>query len=159
MNQTVAQLSSILGRKLAEQGLTVTAAESCTGGGIAAALTSVPGSSEWFGYGFVTYSNAAKQALLGVDAMTLQACGAVSREVVLAMAAGARQVAGADLSVAVSGVAGPGGGSADKPVGSVWIAWEDSRAACARSFLFTGDRAAVREQSVVAALQGLADRV
>lgn len=159
MNDLAAKLSQTLGRRLIERGLTVAAAESCTGGGIAAALTAIPGSSQWFGYGFVTYSNAAKQALLGVDAATLEACGAVSREVALAMALGALRAAGADLAVAVTGVAGPGGGSVDKPVGSVWIAWADARSARAQLFLFSGDRRAVREQSVVAALQGLVESV
>lgn len=159
MNDTAESLSITLGRRLHERGLTVATAESCTGGGIASALTDVPGSSQWFGYGFVTYSNAAKQSLLGVDAGALTAHGAVSRQVVLAMAEGARRVAGADLSVAVSGIAGPGGGSPDKPVGSVWIAWADSRTACAQLFRFAGDRSAVREQSVIAALQGLVGRV
>ena len=157
MNQTVAQLSSILGRKLAEQGLTVTAAESCTGGGIAAALTSVPGSSEWFGYGFVTYSNAAKSRLLGVAPELIEMHGAVSEAIVLAMARGALQQSGSDYAIAVSGIAGPAGGTAAKPVGTVWLACCSNRHQQARCYHFAGDRADIRAQTVKQALTDLID--
>src|SRR5690606_15281969 len=104
----------------------VATAESCTGGGVAAAITITPGSSAWFEYGFVSYANNAKQALLGVAPATLSQEGAVSEAVVLEMVAGALLVSQANIAVAVSGVAGPGGGSPEKPVGYVWFAWQDS---------------------------------
>ncbi|WP_432417440.1 CinA family protein [Crenobacter caeni] len=148
-----------IGDALRARKQTVALAESCTGGLIAAALTDVAGSSDWFGWGFVSYANAAKQAMLGVRAETLATFGAVSRETVLEMAEGARRVASADWGVAVSGIAGPGGGSAGKPVGTVWIAvaGPDGGQACCR--LFTGDRKAVRAQTVSAALALLAARL
>ncbi len=133
----------------------VTSAESCTGGGVASAITAISGSSDYFETGYVTYANAAKTRLLGVPATMLAEHGAVSRETVEAMVAGACIESGAGLGVAVSGVAGPGGGSADKPVGTVWFAWGDAahqRGECRR---FDGDRQAVREQAVRVALQGL----
>jgi nicotinamide-nucleotide amidase len=134
-------------------------AESCTGGWIAQQLTALAGSSEWFDSGLVTYSNAAKTGLLGVAAEQLQAGGpgAVSEETVLAMTAGAIRATAprSDTAVAVSGVAGPGGGSAAKPVGTVWIAWQRRGMHCARCFQFAGDRQAVREATVLAALSGL----
>ena len=108
---------------LAERGARLTTAESCTGGDIAATLTQVPGASQVFDAGFVTYSNAIKQQVLGVDASVLASAGAVSEAVVLQMAAGALRISGADYAIAVSGIAGPDGGSAEKPVGTVWIAW------------------------------------
>jgi nicotinamide-nucleotide amidase len=110
---------------LRERGATVTTAESCTGGLIASLLTRVPGSSDGFHAGFVTYSNAIKQSVLGVHADTLAQHGAVSEEVVREMALGALECAGADYAIAVSGIAGPDGGSAEKPVGTVWLAWGD----------------------------------
>src|SRR5690606_7437993 len=110
-------------RLLAERGLSVTTAESCTGGQMAALITAVPGASAVFEAGFVTYSNAMKTALLGVDAATLETRGAVSEAVVRQMAEGALARSGADYAVAVSGIAGPDGGSADKPAGTVWVAW------------------------------------
>jgi len=153
-------LAATLGAALASRGLVFTAAESCTGGLIAAALTSVPGSSAWFGCGFVTYANAAKTSLLGVEVGTLDRHGAVSEAVVRAMASGARARAGADVAVAASGVAGPGGGSAAKPVGTVWLAWAlpDGRvdASCHR---FPGGRAEVRADAVAEALRGTIERL
>lgn len=130
-------------------------AESCTGGGVAKALTEMAGSSAWFGYGLVTYSNQAKQQLLGVQESTLQAFGAVSEQVVKEMVAGACRTSGADFAVATSGVAGPGGGSADKPVGTVWLAWgslQEQQACCC---YFSGDRHAIREASIQAVLEQL----
>lgn len=148
-----------LGQALEARGWRVTTAESCTGGGIAAAITEVAGSSAWFEYGLVTYANDAKQRLLGVSAETLEAEGAVSEAVVRQMARGALSLAEADLAVAVSGVAGPGGGSPEKPVGTVWLGWsrsgEGSVESGARCCHFDGDRAAVRRQTVVAALEQL----
>jgi nicotinamide-nucleotide amidase len=149
-------LAAALGRRLLARGETVATAESCTGGLIAAALTDIAGSSDWFGYGFVTYSNDAKRQLLGVSPATLDAVGAVSERTVREMCAGALAVAGADWAVAVSGIAGPGGGSPDKPVGTVWFGLARADGA-GRAFQrrFDGDRAAVREQTVACALSAL----
>nr|WP_275445827.1 MULTISPECIES: CinA family protein [unclassified Halomonas] len=133
----------------------VTTAESCTGGGVACAITDIAGSSEYFETGYVTYSNAAKIRLLNVPQATLDAYGAVSRETVMAMVAGACRESGADVGVAISGVAGPGGGSAQKPVGTVWFAWGNVQTQQAECQRFDGDRRAVREQAVRVALQGL----
>jgi len=132
-------------------------AESCTGGWIAKALTDIAGSSSWFERGFVTYSNDAKQEMLGVEEDILNSFGAVSEEVVLAMARGALEHSKADISVAVSGIAGPGGGTAQKPVGTVWLAWDQGEegGAVVRLHHFKGDRESVRQQSVVAALVGV----
>jgi nicotinamide-nucleotide amidase len=149
-------LAAELGTLLVARRWRVTTAESCTGGLVAAAITSVAGSSGWFDVGYVTYGNEAKARQLGVPDALLARHGAVSEAVARAMAGGALQASGAELAVAVTGVAGPGGGSPEKPVGLVWVAWQ-CRDANARSvaFRFDGDRAAVREGSVVAALEGL----
>lgn len=156
-------LAEQLGQHLEAAGLTVTTAESCTGGWIAKCLTDVPGSSAWFERGLVTYSNAAKSDLIDVPVELLETHGAVSEGVVRAMAAGVLGSAGADLAVAVSGIAGPDGGSADKPVGTVWLSWATGRAddvvCSARKEEFAGDREAVRRQAVAAALEGLIERV
>jgi nicotinamide-nucleotide amidase len=156
------QCSLRVGELLAQAGQRVTAAESCTGGWIAQAITAVPGSSGWFDTGFVTYSNAAKHHLLQVPDSYFEgedAPGAVSQETVMAMARGALIASGADVAVATSGIAGPDGGCADKPVGTVWIAWGRRRqhgvSLQARLYHFKGDRQAVRRQSVLAALDGL----
>lgn len=139
-----------------EQKLIIATAESCTGGMIAAAITDMPGSSEWFDRGFVTYSNSSKQGLLGVTDETLAGPGAVSAATVAQMAQGALARSDATLTVSVSGVAGPGGGSENKPVGTVWIAWaSDDYGHYTRHFLFQGDRAAVRDQTVTEAIRGL----
>jgi nicotinamide-nucleotide amidase len=160
---TIEELASELVRKLSAAGRTVATAESCTGGGIAQALTAVAGSSACFGYGIVSYSNPAKQSLLGVRAETLQEHGAVSEAVVREMAGGALGLSGADFSVAVSGVAGPGGGSAEKPVGTVWFAWArragGDREIDAAVYHLDGDRAAIRAASVRLALEGLLARL
>lgn len=149
-----------LATELLEQGATVATAESCTGGWIAKTLTDRPGSSDWFGTGIVSYSNAAKTALLGVAPVTLEQHGAVSEATALAMARGAQQQAAADYSVAVTGVAGPDGGTPDKPVGTVWIAWAGPQdAAQAALHHFDGDRDTVRRQTVTTALHGLVERV
>ena len=158
-DRALADLARRLGDRLLGNRQTVATAESCTGGWIAKVLTDAAGSSGWFGWGFVTYSNAAKEALVGVPADMLEDHGAVSEPVVRAMAAGALAAADADHALAVSGIAGPDGGSADKPVGTVWFAWASRDAGRprvrARVRQFTGDREAVRRQSVAAALQGL----
>ena len=131
-------------------------AESCTGGWIAKALTDIAGSSAWFDRGLVTYSDAAKQELLGISPGTLAEHGAVSEPVVREMAEGALVRSAADLTVAVSGVAGPGGGSADKPVGTVWFAWARSgEATRSERQVFRGDREAVRRRSVAHAIEGM----
>ena len=148
-------LAQRLGDALLAQQAQVATAESCTGGGIAEAITRIPGSSAWLEAGYVTYSNTQKTAQLGVPAELFASVGAVSREVVEAMARGAHQRSGARFSVAVSGIAGPDGGTPDKPVGTVWLAWADGGQLYAQRFQFAGDRAAVRRQSVEAALVGL----
>jgi len=153
------ELAYRCGMALQQRGLRVTTAESCTGGGIAEAITRIEGSSGWYGQGWVTYSNAAKVAQLGVPQVLLDSHGAVSREVVIAMAEGARHRADADWGVAVSGVAGPGGGSAEKPVGTVWLAWASREETQVQCRLFSGDRAQVREQTVVLALEELINQV
>lgn len=145
-----------LGNVLRREGLLVTAAESCTGGGICEAITRVSGSSAWFHTGFVTYANQSKARWLDVSEADLTAHGAVSEPVVRAMALGAIEAAEADLAVAVSGIAGPDGGSAEKPVGTVWFAWTarggETFSLCKR---LQGSRREVRAQTVLHALEGL----
>ncbi len=136
----------------------VAVAESCTGGWVAKALTDLAGSSAWFERGVVVYSNAAKSDLLGVPPDLIVRHGAVSREVAEAMAVGLRERAPVEVTAALTGVAGPGGGTPDKPVGTVWIAWADGDGVEAERFLFGGDRDAVRHASVAAALDGLLQR-
>lgn len=149
-------LSHALGQRLQALRAQVATAESCTGGWIAKAITDVPGSSGWFDCGLVVYSYEAKQALLGVRAHTLETTGAVSRETATEMVAGALAHSGATVAVAVTGIAGPGGGSEDKPVGTVWIAWKRRGGYTdAQVFRFDGDREAVRRQTVATALSGL----
>ena len=147
-----------LSEQLIHQNKMLVTAESCTGGGIAYAITGLPGSSEWFERGFVTYSNLAKQEQLGVAEALIARHGAVSEEVAAAMAQGALQHSRAHLSVAVTGIAGPGGGTGEKPVGTVCFGWSgrngDTRTARVR---FEGSRQQVRELSILTALQGLAD--
>jgi nicotinamide-nucleotide amidase len=148
-----------VGTRLRARGARVATAESCTGGWIAKALTDVPGSSEWVEGGLVTYGNAAKEGLAGVAAATLRRAGAVSEDVVREMAMGALARMQADVAVAVSGIAGPGGGSAEKPVGTVWFAWALRRngivSVRTRHARFPGDREAVRRRTVAVALEGL----
>jgi nicotinamide-nucleotide amidase len=151
-----------LGDALRRRGWHLASAESCTGGLIAAACTAVAGSSDWFERGFVSYSNAAKSEMLGVDAGLIAAHGAVSEAVVRAMAEGAVRRAGVDLGVAVTGIAGPGGATPGKPVGTVWLglAWRDAAGSVqvqAERLQWAGDRAAVREQTVRLALRRLRD--
>ncbi len=150
------QLAAELGDALQLRQWRVATAESCTGGGVAAAITAIPGSSNWFEYGLVTYANSAKQHLLGVDSHTLANEGAVSESVVRQMAAGALSLSGAEMAIAVSGIAGPGGGSAEKPVGTVWFAWEIAKGQQAtRCHQLDGDRNQIRQKAVIIALEGL----
>lgn len=145
-------LAARVGAALQARGWRVAVAESCTGGGIGAALTAIPGSSSWVEGGCITYSNAAKTGLLGVSAALIEAHGAVSGPVVEAMAAGARARLACECAVAVSGVAGPGGGSPHKPVGTVWLAWDSPAGRHSLALWLPGGRAAVREGAVWAAL-------
>ena len=159
MDQALYELSEKVGAMLKARRLMLAAAESCTGGWIGQALTMVPGSSAWFDRGFVTYTNQAKQQMLGVSAETLKRFGAVSENVVREMAAGALSRSQAQIAVAVSGIAGPDGGSADKPVGTVCVAWAGADGlGNEQQFRFAGDRDAVRRQSVIAALEGVLKR-
>ena len=164
-DQRLAALARQVGEALVQHRLRVATAESCTGGWVAKALTDVVGSSGFMECGFVTYSNASKVALLAVAEGTLERFGAVSEATVREMAEGALARGGAELSVAISGIAGPGGGSAEKPVGTVWFAWSrlpsDGSGALATACSvrrFAGDREAVRRQAVAEALEGLLRR-
>jgi nicotinamide-nucleotide amidase len=149
-----------LAATLTARGARVATAESCTGGWLAKCLTDLPGSSAWFEYGIVAYGNNAKRDLLGVCTETLDAHGAVSQDVAEQMATGVRLAAASELAVAITGIAGPGGGSPDKPVGTVWMAWAGPGSRLeSRVFRFEGDRAAVRAQAVLAALEGLLERL
>ncbi|MET3078294.1 MULTISPECIES: nicotinamide-nucleotide amidase [Pantoea] len=157
-DEQLQQLSHRIGEQLKRRQATVTAAESCTGGWIAKVFTDISGSSAWFERGFVTYSNEAKQQMVGVQDTTLQQHGAVSEQTVREMATGAAKAAAAEYAIAVSGIAGPEGGTPDKPVGTVWFAivGPEGRVLAQRQ-IFAGDRDAVRRQSVAWALQTLLD--
>jgi nicotinamide-nucleotide amidase len=152
-------MAARLGRRLAAAGHTLATAESCTGGWIAKTVTDIAGSSQWFKEGFVTYSNEAKHERLGVPNSVLRKHGAVSEATAKAMAAGALRRAGSDIAVAVTGIAGPGGGVPGKPVGTVWFAWSRRQGrgvqVVAQVMHFRGDRDAVRRKTVRAALHGL----
>ena len=153
-------LAARVGAALLAERLMLATAESCTGGWVSQCLTAIAGSSEWFERGFVTYSNAAKQEMLGVSEATLAAHGAVSQPVAVAMAEGALRHSHADWAVAVTGIAGPTGGSAEKPVGTVCFAWAvRDGATTTETRHFAGDREAVRAQSVACALAGLLQRL
>ena len=152
-------ICTALASALQARGWMMATAESCTGGMIAARCTDLPGSSNWFERGFVTYSNAAKSEMLGVPAGALAQHGAVSEPVACAMALGAVQHAHAQVSVAVTGIAGPAGGSADKPVGTVWFAWCVEGQLSSQRLVLPGERAAVREATTRHALQGLLTRL
>jgi nicotinamide-nucleotide amidase len=150
------QLATQVGQLLSARGAVMTTAESCTGGGIAQAITAIAGSSQWFGHGFITYSNMAKAQMLAVPADMITVHGAVSQPVVEAMAIGAIQHAQADYAIAVSGIAGPQGGTPEKPVGTVWIAWKSPQQPVrSQKFVFSGDRNSVRNQAVKNALSVL----
>ncbi|SFR76583.1 nicotinamide-nucleotide amidase [Marinobacter daqiaonensis] len=157
-DETIQRVVSEVGDLLSLRGQTMVTAESCTGGWIAKALTDRPGSSGYMLGGLVTYSNGMKRDVLHVSAESLEHSGAVSEPVVRQMVEGAVTVSGADFAVAVSGVAGPEGGTDEKPVGTVWFAWgAPDTGVIAQRCHFDGDRDAVRRQSVVYALQGLAE--
>lgn len=149
-------LAAQVGAGLKSHGTMLATAESCTGGGIAQAVTAIAGSSAWFERGFVTYSNQSKQQMLGVQEATLFAYGAVSEAVVREMAEGALRYSTAQVSLAVSGIAGPDGGTPEKPVGTVWFAWALASGPCsAVRHQIDGNRAEVRAQAVRIALQGV----
>jgi nicotinamide-nucleotide amidase len=153
VDRTLYELAEKLGRALEQGSLMLVTAESCTGGWIAEAVTAVPGSSAWFERGFVTYTYISKREMLGVRGETLEEHGAVSEEVVLEMVSGAIEASHAQAGIAVSGIAGPSGGTAEKPVGTVCFAWAlEALAPWAQTRHFAGDREAVRRQSVVHAL-------
>jgi len=152
-------LAARLGERALASRVMLATAESCTGGLVAGAITDIAGSSAWFERGFVTYSNRAKMEELGVDPDIIARHGAVSGETAKAMAQGARAASGAQWAVAVTGIAGPAGGSPDKPVGTVWFAWAGPRGVETLHRRLEGDRAAVRTASVAIALQGLVDRL
>ena len=160
-DQDLARLAARVGEHLLAGSRRIATAESCTGGWIGKALTDVPGSSQWFETGYICYGNNAKTTLLGVLPAEIVAHGAVSEPVVKAMALGALERSGADVAVAVSGIAGPDGGSPGKPVGTVWFAWAwrygKAQHVQARLKLFKGDREAVRRKSVSGALSGILD--
>ena len=160
MEQTkIEALAAQLGYLLAQKNLQVSTAESCTGGGISFAITSVSGSSAWFEQSLVTYSNEAKERWLKVPEETLRVHGAVSEPTVIAMVKGLADLTNAGLCIAVSGIAGPTGGSADKPVGMVWLAWSLRGTAEAQCFHFEGDREEVRLYAVEQALMGAVARL
>jgi len=150
---------ALLAEKLMGRGWLMATAESCTGGLIAGACTSLAGSSQWFDCAFVTYSNEAKTRMLGVDAALVATHGAVSEAVARAMAAGAVRQSRATVSAAVTGIAGPGGGSVDKPVGLVWFGFQVDGVLTSERMHFSGDRAAIRAATVAHALAGLVQRV
>jgi nicotinamide-nucleotide amidase len=158
-DQELDALALRLGRALLVRGWRVSTAESCTGGWIAKTLTDVAGSSQWFDGSVVSYSNASKTDLLGVSPDLLAAHGAVSEQVVRAMASGARDRFHTELAVAVSGIAGPDGGTPDKPVGTVWFAWATPTGTGASRRVFAGGRDSVRRQSVAFAIERLVDLV
>lgn len=155
----LSELSAAVGKALLARRMWLATAESCTAGGVAYAVTQVAGSSQWFDRGFITYSNAAKRQVLGVSATDLRLHGAVSEQVARAMARGALVASDAQLAVGITGIAGPGGGSADKPVGLVCFSWALRQGGDLRlhteSRRLSGDRAAVRTQAIIIALEGL----
>jgi nicotinamide-nucleotide amidase len=160
---SLAKLAEAVVKDLTESSKAVATAESCSGGWVAKTITDIPGSSAVFGYGIVSYSNGAKESILGVKNETIEEHGAVSEQVVEEMAEGALHLSGADIAVAVSGVAGPDGGTEDKPVGTVWFAWAVRDGADALTDTscehFSGDRDLVRELTVAHALQGVLERI
>ena len=160
VQDTIETLAARVGERLGFLGLTLATAESCTGGWVSMALTSIAGSSKWFERGFVTYSNESKQQLLGVSASTLASNGAVSEAVAREMAAGALRQSSAQVAVSVTGIAGPDGGTPAKPVGTVCIACAGPGSKLhSATMQFTGNREDVRRQSVVAALRGVLNAI
>jgi nicotinamide-nucleotide amidase len=161
--ESINDLAEALVGELTAAGKRVATAESCSGGWIAKSLTDINGSSRCFGYGIVSYSNAAKESLLGVGSQTLLEQGAVSEAVVGEMAIGVLHLSGAEYSVAVSGIAGPDGGTEEKPVGTVWFAWAvrngNIESLETKQHLIKGDRESIRAQTVILALQGIRERL
>ena len=160
MTEIIEDLTQQLGDQLRDKDIEISTAESCTGGGVAEAITSIAGSSGWFDRGFVTYSNQAKQDMLGVQPETLREFGAVSEETAREMSAGALLLSFAQISVSITGIAGPDGGTDDKPVGTIWFAWSTKTDSLeietqTKKELFSGDRNSIRQQAVVTALEGL----
>ena len=153
-------LAEKIGNELLSRGEKLTTAESCTGGWVAQTITAIAGSSGWFDRGFVTYSNAAKHEMLGVTESTLERHGAVSEATARAMAQGALAHSHADWAISITGIAGPGGGSPEKPVGTVCFAWASNNGGSeAQTRIFSGERTSIREQSVHHALSGLRERL
>jgi nicotinamide-nucleotide amidase len=159
IDDSLVSLARRLGTAAIARGAMIATAESCTGGLVAGAITAIAGSSSWFERGFVTYSNLAKEQELGVGQSTIERFGAVSEETARAMAEGAVRASSAQWAVAVTGIAGPDGGTPEKPVGTVWFAWAGPGHLQALRRQFDGDRSAVREASVRVALEGLIDRL
>lgn len=159
MELTIHSATNTIVHEIAEvliaRGWTLSTAESCTGGGIGHALTALPGSSNWFEGGVICYANGVKSRLLHVPDVLLNKYGAVSEQVAITMAQSVRKLLETNISVAVTGVAGPDGGSPEKPVGTVWIAWSTGQETAARHFHLEGDRDQVREQTVIHALKGI----
>ena len=158
MQEKLQELAARLGEALVARGWTLGCAESCTGGLLASVLTDASGASAWFHGAVVAYANEVKRDVLGVSQAILEAHGAVSRETVLAMARGVRGVMRADVAVAISGIAGPDGGSPQQPVGTVWMAWEGPDFTDVQRYQFAGDRLAVKRLAVAAAIAGLLAR-
>lgn len=160
MDDQLLQLSRGLGEQLLQRNWRVATAESCTGGGVAAAITAVAGSSAWFEYGVVSYANSAKEKLLGVSIDTIAREGAVSEAVVIEMVRGVLVLSGADIAVAISGIAGPSGGSPEKPLGTAWFAWAKATGEIRTEIqVFDGDRAEVQRSAVIWALDGLSNTI
>jgi len=149
------RLAKQVGKALSTRAMTLVTAESCTGGGVAQAVTRISGSSAWFDRGFVTYSNTSKEEMLGVSPHTLEEYGAVSEQVVREMADGALQYSRAGVALSISGIAGPTGGTPQKPVGTVWFAWASGRTVVTACHPLSGDRDAIRVKAVRIALQGV----
>jgi len=154
-NPSINSIAKQVGERLLCNNAKLTTAESCTGGGIAEAITAIAGSSQWFEYGYITYANKAKERLLKVNKESLATDGAVSEQVVEQMATGALQSSGADCAISVSGIAGPDGGTPEKPVGTVWICWITPEITRVKKYQLQGDRQAVREQVIKISLQEL----
>jgi nicotinamide-nucleotide amidase len=158
VGKTLFEIAHLLGDCLRSKGKVVATAESCTGGWIAQCITEIPGSSAWFDRGFVTYSNSAKIQMLGVKSATLETYGAVSAEAVDEMVMGTLAGSNADVAIAVTGIAGPEGGTDEKPVGTVFIAWADRDGSIkVEKYLFLGNRHQIRAQTVQSAIQGLSE--
>ena len=154
-SDTILALAAQVGKALQDKGLILTTAESCTGGGVAQAITEIAGSSDWFDCGFVTYSNASKTEMLDVSAALMAQMGSVSEEVAGAMATGALGASNAHIALSTTGIAGPTGAVPGKPVGTVCFGWANADSVHTERLVFAGDRKAVREQSVIHVLHGL----